>query len=198
MIECRFCGSALPDDALLCGDCGRSVVSDDLRHPTSPPPEPTVPPSAPRTASAPVLPPSLTQRHTAVVPTEDEWDEYQSLENAPPLVSESAGERFTLQFSTGESVVATGTGLIGRAPAPEPGEYVDQLIPVFDVGRSMSKTHVEFGQESGALWVSDRYSTNGTVVCRPGAEPVRCVPGRRYFIERGTRVEMGDQFFIMS
>ena len=31
-----------------------------------------------------------------------------------------------------------------------------------------------------------------------GAEPVRCVPGRRHFIARGTRVEIGDQFFVVS
>ncbi|MFT4029091.1 MAG: FHA domain-containing protein [Protaetiibacter sp.] len=107
-------------------------------------------------------------------------------------------ERYVLQFSTGESVVVAGTGLIGRNPSPEPSEFVDELVPIFDVGKSVSKSHIEFGQESGRFWVSDRYSTNGTIVRQPGAPPVRCEPGKRYLIERGTRVEMGEQFFIVS
>ena len=73
-----------------------------------------------------------------------------------------------LQFSTGESVTVRGTGLIGRNPAMEPGEYVDDLIAIVDEGKSVSKTHLEFGQEDGAFWVSDRFSTNGTVIRMPG------------------------------
>ncbi|WP_167052033.1 FHA domain-containing protein [Salinibacterium sp. ZJ77] len=196
MTTCRFCGSDLPDSALLCGECGRSTHPDDPQMAAGPLKQSEAPP-APRTGGPPSTPPVLWPRDTAVVPTEDEWDTYQSLD-APPPLPQVSGERFTLQFSTGESIVVAGSGLIGRGPSPEPGEYVDHLIPIFDVGRSMSKTHVEFGQESGSFWVSDRYSTNGTLVRRPGTEPARCVPGRRCFVERGTRVEMGDQFFIVS
>jgi pSer/pThr/pTyr-binding forkhead associated (FHA) protein len=114
------------------------------------------------------------------------------------MASRGRGERYVLQFSTGESVVVAGTGLVGRNPSPEPGEYVDELVAIFDVGKSVSKAHVEFGQESGRFWVSDRYSTNGTVVRQPDADPVRCEPGKRYMIARGSRVEIGEQFFIVS
>jgi predicted component of type VI protein secretion system len=107
-------------------------------------------------------------------------------------------ERFVLQFSTGESVTVSGTGLIGRAPTAQPGEYVDMLLPVFDPTRSMSKTHVEFGQEDGTFWVSDRWSSNGTVVRAPGAAPKRCEPGKRVRVERGASVELGDQFFTLG
>ena len=108
------------------------------------------------------------------------------------------GDRFVLQFSTGESVTVSGAGLIGRNPAAQPGEYVDQLVSIFDVGKSVSKTHLEFGQEGGRFWVSDRYSTNGSVVRQPEAEPRRCEPGRRYFVVRGTRIDVGEQFFVVS
>ena len=72
----------------------------------------------------------------------------------PPALAEPdpapfLGERFVLQFSTGESVTVSGTGLIGRNPALEPGEFVDELVTVFDEGKSVSKTHLEFGQEDG-------------------------------------------------
>lgn len=108
------------------------------------------------------------------------------------------GDRFVLQFSTGESVSVAGTGLIGRNPVAEPGEYVDTLIAIVDPGRSVSKTHLEFGQDDTSFWVSDRYSGNGTVVREPDREPRRCEAGKRYRVTRGARVEIGEQFFIVS
>jgi len=110
----------------------------------------------------------------------------------------SVEERFVLQFSTGESITVSGAGLVGRNPSSQPGEYVDQLVTIFDAGKSVSKTHLEFGQDSGRFWVSDRYSTNGSTVRQPDADPRRCEPGRRYFVARGTRVDIGDQFFVVS
>lgn len=106
--------------------------------------------------------------------------------------------RFVLQFSTGESVTVFGNGLVGRNPVAEPSEYFDHLVAIVDPGRSVSKTHLEFGQAVGAFWVSDRYSGNGTVVREPDGAPLRCESGKRYRIVRGTRVIMGDQFFVVS
>jgi predicted component of type VI protein secretion system len=103
-----------------------------------------------------------------------------------------------LQFSTGESFTVTGTGIVGRNPHPEPGEYFDHAVTIADPGKSVSKTHLEFGQDEGSFWVSDRFSGNGTVARDPGGEPRRCEPGRRYRIARGGRVDIGDQFFVVS
>ncbi|MCU1413252.1 MAG: hypothetical protein JWN80_592 [Microbacteriaceae bacterium] len=125
-------------------------------------------------------------------------DEIEDLEKTRIIVSGRRGERFVLQFSTGESSTVYGTGLIGRNPVPEPGEYFDQVVAVIDPSRSVSKTHLEFGQEGGAFWVMDRYSGNGTILREPDAQAVRCQPERRYVIARGTRVEIGEQFFIVS
>jgi hypothetical protein len=108
------------------------------------------------------------------------------------------GERYVLQFSTGESVSVSGAGLIGRNPVAEPGEYFDTLVAIVDPGRSVSKTHLEFGQDGTSFWVSDRYSGNGTVVREPDREPRRCEAGKRYRVARGARVEIGEQFFIVS
>ena len=108
------------------------------------------------------------------------------------------GTRFVLQFSTGDSVIVTGTGLVGRNPIPEPSEKFDIVVPITDPSKSVSKTHLEFGQMSGVFWISDRYSGNGTIVREPGAEPKRCESGKRYRVVRGTRVEIGEQFFIVS
>jgi len=103
-----------------------------------------------------------------------------------------------LQFSTGESVISAGSGLVGRNPAPEPSEQIDQLVVVGDAGKSVSKTHLEFGQEDGEFWICDRWSTNGTVIRVPGAEGRRAEAGHRYRVPRGTRIEIGDQFFVVS
>ncbi|WP_165070149.1 double zinc ribbon domain-containing protein [Marisediminicola senii] len=108
------------------------------------------------------------------------------------------GDRFVLQFSTGESVAVTGFGLVGRNPRPEPGEGIHQLVRVLDPTRSVSKTHLEFGQDDGAFWITDRFSGNGTTVSEPDAKPYRCEPGRRHRIARGTRVDMGEQFFVIG
>lgn len=107
-------------------------------------------------------------------------------------------ERFVLQFSTGESVAVTGTGLIGRNPVAEPGEYFDHAVPVADPGKSVSKTHLEFGQGDGWFWILDRFSANGTVLREPGEAPRYCEPGRRYRVPRGGRVDIGDQFFSVN
>jgi hypothetical protein len=122
----------------------------------------------------------------------------EDLEATRLVADPAAGTRYVLQFSTGESVTVAGSGLVGRNPSMQPGEYVDQLVPIFDAGKSVSKTHLEFGQEAGRFWVSDRYSTNGSVIRQPDAEPRRCDAGRRYFIARGTRVDVGEQFFVVS
>ncbi|BDZ51018.1 hypothetical protein GCM10025867_32590 [Frondihabitans sucicola] len=108
------------------------------------------------------------------------------------------GEPFVLQFSTGESFTVQGTGLVGRAPTPQPGEAIDLLVRIVDPGRSVSKTHLEFGQEDGTLWVSDRWSGNGSVVRAPSEQARRVEPGKRVRVPRGSRVEIGEQFFIVS
>ena len=110
----------------------------------------------------------------------------------------ASGSRFVLQFSTGESVTVFGTGLIGRNPVPQPGEYFDHYVTIVDPGKSVSKTHLEFGQTGGAFWVSDRWSGNGTLVREPESEAVRCDAGKRYRVVRGTRVSIGEQFFVIS
>ncbi|MGY4859871.1 FHA domain-containing protein [Cryobacterium sp. AP23] len=112
---------------------------------------------------------------------------------APPVEIQPA--RYTLQFSTGETVSVRGSGLIGRRPLPQPTETFDHLIQINDLGRSVSKSHLEFGQHDGEFWVNDRFSSNGTVVVRAPAPVVRCEPGRRYLVTRGSRVEIGDQYF---
>jgi pSer/pThr/pTyr-binding forkhead associated (FHA) protein len=128
---------------------------------------------------------------------EAELDDVADLE-ATRIVNRISGNRFVLQFSTGESFTVHGSGLIGRNPQPEPGEFFDHLVRVLDTGKSVSKTHLEFGQESGAFWLKDRFSGNGTIIREPDISARRAEPDRRYRVMRGTRVDIGEQFFVVS
>lgn len=184
--HCPQCGGAIEAADIFCGECGfvlrpmtgvASSAVESVPAPAEPVPSPAESVPSPAEPSA---------------PSPDD------VESTRVMASRARGERYVLQFSTGESIVVAGTGLIGRNPSPEPSEYVDELVAIFDVGKSVSKTHVEFGQESGRFWVSDRYSTNGTVVRQPDTDAVRCEPGKRYLVARGSRVEIGEQFFIVS
>lgn len=183
--HCPQCGAAIDAVDIFCGECGfvlrpMTEVAERGIESSVAKPQPQQP-----------SPHEVRSESAGHPPVED-------IERTRMMASRARGERYVLQFSTGESVVVAGNGLIGRNPAPEPGEYVDELVAIFDVGKSVSKSHVEFGQESGRFWVSDRYSTNGTVVRQPDTDPVRCEPGKRYMIARGSRVEIGEQFFIVS
>ena len=117
---------------------------------------------------------------------------------AAPIAAPPTRATFVLTFSTGQRVSVHGSGLIGRKPLPQPDEIFDDLIRVADADRSVSKTHLEFGQHDGEFWVSDRVSGNGTVIRRPGETAAQLEPGRRYVLPRGTRVEIADHSFSVA
>ncbi len=186
---------------MFCGECGSSTsATPESRRPLDPRPGDTYVIhrsdsgvlSVPITDAAPVVPPG------------SEPDEPAEPASAPGSTSApAAGEpapsaRFVLTFTTGEVVSVQGTGLVGRRPLAEPGESFDHLVQIVDRGLSVSKTHLEFGEHEGDLWVADRFSANGTVVRRPGEHGVRCEPGRRILVPRGSRVEIGEQAFTVA
>jgi len=151
----------------------------------------------PPTVALPVAPPAA----APPIPTFESQQSFESQHDdveATRIVRSRQGDRFVLQFSTGENSTVFGTGLIGRNPVMQPGEFVDQLVVIVDSGKSVSKTHLEFGQTAGVFWIVDRFSANGTVVRQPDVRPQRLEPGKRQTIARGTRVDIGEQFFVVS
>jgi hypothetical protein len=191
-MNCRVCGAELSEGTLFCGRCGSSVTATRVREPEVADPRPsdtTIVERLPKPAVAGVfldedgLPPT---EAVAVLP----------IETAPPLATTVSP--YTLSFSTGETVTVSGSGLVGRRPITQPGEEVDQLVVVSDPARSVSKTHLEFGLEGDDLWICDRYSGNGTIARPLGATARQCEAGRRYRVTRGSRVEIGDQWFDVS
>ena len=190
--SCAQCGTQLDASDIFCPECGfvRQSAANRPRDTVALDPFPWGTPIE----SAPVAPAAevSASRGTSASAAYDDIDDTRIVDRS------RRGERFVLQFSTGESVSVTSAGLLGRNPMPEPGEYFDALVAISDPGKSVSKTHLEFGQDGGAFWISDRYSGNGTVVREPDAQPRRCEPGKRYRIVRGTRVDIGEQFFVVS
>ncbi|TFD31398.1 FHA domain-containing protein [Cryobacterium sp. TMT1-19] len=211
-MNCLICGAQLPVGAMFCGECGSSSTATPLTR-KRPDPRPSdttvilplrrrsvisVPVVSVPVVSAPVEVPVVSAPvEVPVVSAPVEAPAPVPLQAPEPAPAPTAS-LFVLQFSTGETISALGTGLIGRRPLPQPTERVDILVQINDLGRSVSKSHLEFGQHDGEFWVSDRYSGNGTIIRRPDAVAVRCEPGRRYLVPRGSRVEIADQFFILN
>jgi hypothetical protein len=213
---CEVCQSALPEGALFCGECGSSVArtqaipvvkTPPVEEPvhTPAPVEKHVPPAESFT-TVPAQEPETTS--TNIVEQIDGVD-LSDLFDAPParvveaprFATESeltSMVSFTITLGTGDSVEITRSGLLGRMPTPAEGEEFEHLIVVSDPGRSVSKTHLEFGVEGNELWIADRNSGNGTIIREPGVVPRRAQPGTHYTVVRGTRVDFGDLHLTIS
>ncbi|AMB57981.1 FHA domain-containing protein [Microterricola viridarii] len=223
-MNCQICGAELPSDALFCGECGSSTSATPAsrqRSDARPTDTTLIRPIRPQQTTGIV---SVALDGSAVRPadagTESAGTETAGTESAAETAGaatagaghaaaepgsagavprgSASGTSFVLQFSTGESFDVSGSGLIGRRPLPTAQESFDHLIQITDPGRSVSKTHLEFGQHDNELWVCDRDSGNGTVVRRTDGVVTSCEPGRRYRVARGARVEIGEQFFVVA
>jgi hypothetical protein len=199
--RCEQCGSELGADDIFCGECGYVTrsASANFSRPRDTAIIQAVQLERDAVASAASIahaePPADPEPHWGLGDSEDELED---VEATRIVAQRRTGARFVLQFSTGESFTVYGSGLVGRNPHAEPAEYFDHVVRVLDPSRSVSKTHLEFGQESGSFWIKDRFSGNGSIIREPEGDPVRCQPDRRYRVVRGTRVDIGEQFFVVS
>lgn len=97
-----------------------------------------------------------------------------------------------LAFDTGERVDVVGDGLVGRSPSAEAG--VEHVVAIDDPERSISKVHLAFGPTpDGGLWVTDRGSTNGTVLVAPGGSGVVLPAGARVGAPVGSTIRFGQR-----
>lgn len=69
---------------------------------------------------------------------------------------------------------------------------VPQLVTVQSPNGEISRSHVEIRVEHAAVLAVDLNSTNGTVLLRTGADPMRLHPGEAYMLVSGDRVDLGD------
>jgi len=101
-----------------------------------------------------------------------------------------------LEVESGERYVVDTKALVGRNPqAPDASGWI--LIKVEDPTRSVSKTHAELGVDTAGLWLTDRGSTNGTVVSAPGLPPRVAEPGARVRVPVGSTIHVGDRRVVV-
>lgn len=100
--------------------------------------------------------------------------------------------RVVLRFSDGQELRLRGMTLVGRHPQPGPGEVITDLVTLQDSGRSVSKTHILVGMDPHGLFVTDRGSTNGTVVTLPDGHQILCGAAQTIRVPVGATVSFGD------
>lgn len=112
---------------------------------------------------------------------------------APADAASSRRPAVRLVFDTGERVDVLGDGVVGRRPDPQAG--LAHVVAIDDPDRSVSKVHLLFGPAAGGVWVSDRGSTNGTVVVSPDGGAAVLAPGTRADVGAGWTVRFGSRSF---
>lgn len=160
----------------------------------SPVPSPSPVPSAGLPAGpAAVSPPSAPAPAPATAHPDDDLDRTRMRPGAA-----RAEAVLRIRIDDGQDVRLGGMVLLGRNPAPQPGEATQQLLPVSDPGRSISKTHLHLRVDGDGVWVTDRNSTNGSAVTTPDGLQTRLQPGVAVFVRPGSTVHFGDRSFHLG
>ncbi len=196
-----FPSSAAPaGDGLITGVPGVGSGS----APAAPPvPATPAPAAAPATGPAAVTPgPVATPAAAAPAPAptpepaEAEWDSTRMTARDVRAMDPAPDVSVVIELESGERRAVDRPTLLGRNPqAPDDGPW--NLVAVDDPTRSVSKTHAELRADPSGLWLTDRGSTNGTVVSVPGAPPRVAEPGTRVRVPVGATIHVGDRRIVV-
>ncbi len=186
------------------------VAPDTARGPREIGPDVAAAPSSrPATGAVRAVPgPSATRPPTGSVPTVGPDGPRRSRRSQPPTGAipvidtpapgTPAVSGMVLVAADGHRLEVTGLTLVGRNPEPVRGEVADQLVPLIDLSRSVSKTHASLRWDGRTLWVADRGSTNGTTVSVGAGPRTLLPPGGEEALPVGTSVHFGDQTFTVE
>ncbi|HOV99840.1 MAG TPA: FHA domain-containing protein [Rhodoglobus sp.] len=155
----------------------------------------------PITTPAPAVhrPPARPAQPIAPPPAPAHVDlEHTHLAQRPTPARAAAVPAATLQFSTGDVAHVTGAALIGRRPAADEGEDVDLLVNVDDESRMLSRTHLRIEWHDGALWATDRASSNGTTIERAGTATLELTPWQPLQLHDQDVAVLGDVRLTVS
>ena len=116
---------------------------------------------------------------------------------APPL-ERPARAHGRIMLSTGREVELDRSVVIGRRPRAVrvTGSVLPHLIAVESPQQDISRSHIEIRTEGDAVLVVDLDTTNGTVLIREGAPPVRLHPGEPTIVIDGDVVDLGDEITV--
>ena len=177
------------------GQAARQAQQPQPSREAAPQPRPAAPPqpAAPQESAS-------TGRHAAA-PDGDDATRIEPMSGStqlhtggamvPPVVT-----GVVLELESGQSVRVDGPTLVGRNPQA-PGSTGVNLVQIADPMRSVSKNHAELGVDSAGLWLTDRGSTNGTVVSVPGLPPRVAEPGARVRVPVGSTIHFGDRRVVV-
>ena len=98
-------------------------------------------------------------------------------------------------FADGQTWPVDEPLLVGRVPQAYPGEEA-RLVRVASPHHDISRTHVRIELYDGAVWATDRDSTNGTVIHNPGQEPITARPNQPVHVWLGGVIDIGDGMTI--
>ena len=109
--------------------------------------------------------------------------------------------RLDLVLPDGQAVPVDQTGaIVGRRPragSPTGTQGVQATVTVADATRQLSRVHLRvWADASGAVWVDDLGSANGTALVRPDGE-VPVEPGTPLRVTASDAVVVGDHRFTM-
>ena len=90
------------------------------------------------------------------------------------------------QFTLGEAL--TGVGSADAAPDGEPMQW----ISITAEDNSIDPLHLRCGVDDGLFWIEDANSIMGTIISEPGRAPLQCIPFERYFLVRGSEIQLGS------
>lgn len=190
------------------GAPGRPVPQQATASPQQTPPRSTPPGPVAPTPAPPVAPfpgnatphPGNATPHPGVapgIPTGPRTQERPAPNTPPPEPGPSEPPMrqmiWRVTLDSGETLVVEGLGLVGRDPTARPGEPVRHVLPLTSGDMSISKTHAQLHLASdGALVVTDRGSTNGSILVRKGVSR-ELAAGRPATLVDGDRVVFGDR-----
>ncbi len=129
-------------------------------------------------------------------PAEAEWDSTRMTARDVRAMDPAPDVSVVIELESGERRAVDRPTLLGRNPqAPDDGPW--NLVAVDDPTRSVSKTHAELRADPSGLWLTDRGSTNGTVVSVPGSPPRVAEPGTRVRVPVGATIHVGDRRIVV-
>lgn len=113
----------------------------------------------------------------------------------PPMPTSPPSITATLHLSTGRTVELGRPCVIGRAPRSHGATSAQLPQTVVIDNPYISGTHVVVAVDDGVVTATD-LSTNGTLLTRPGQDPVRLDKGRATIVTDGCVLSLSDDITI--
>lgn len=172
-----------------------TASAPEAASPAPPPPPPPAPPASGPTPEGDhdgaTVSIAALRAMTSAPPSADSTDaSVPTFASADQLAKEKSGRAVV---STGAVVTLDKNVIIGRTPkASRVTGEMPHLITVPSPSQDISRSHLELRVEGTAVVAVDLHTTNGTLVKRPGTEPVRLHPGEPHVLLSGDVIDLGD------